>query len=361
MPESNMSEMAGVASMLNTKVVGAAGVLGDRAVGKTTFLGLLFHAQVRYGTRNEDTFRFRTDPATLETMGEIYRGMAEGSFPASTLKDQLNEPSFVLGYRLQRYGVLPESVTRGRHVVPFASIPATVFDVAGEDISEYIDSGVASTPVVQKLLSCDAAVLLVDCSKMTGGNSGPKFDAMLRYDKRVARLIVNFSEYKAQEWARLQAQGRVRGRPLVFISVFLTQWDQLDEEALARLGLHGTVPPGATSYRRRKYVEKLLRVFMPVTLSQLNGAKLVGVNLDQTAYFISYVETVKGPDGMAPAGRPRIRVRSAGVDEAAGPVYPYEEYVDFLEYFRRVAKEMASARKMQPFQAGGKGPKGGQP
>ena len=42
-----------------------AAILGDRACGKTTFLGLLYAAQVKYGTRVVDSFRFHAPLQSL--------------------------------------------------------------------------------------------------------------------------------------------------------------------------------------------------------------------------------------------------------------------------------------------------------
>jgi len=40
-------------------------LLGDRASGKTTFLGLLYSAQVKYGTGVQDDFRFHAPIQSL--------------------------------------------------------------------------------------------------------------------------------------------------------------------------------------------------------------------------------------------------------------------------------------------------------
>src|SRR5437667_9819521 len=73
-------------------------LLGDRASGKTTFLGLLYAAQVRYGTGVQDEFRFHAPMASLGMMSAVYEGMKDGRFPSATLKEEITELSFICGY-----------------------------------------------------------------------------------------------------------------------------------------------------------------------------------------------------------------------------------------------------------------------
>src|SRR5206468_4070816 len=62
-------------------------LLGDRASGKTTFLGLLYAAQVRYGTGVQEDFRFHAPMASLGMMSAVYEGMKDGRFPSATLQE----------------------------------------------------------------------------------------------------------------------------------------------------------------------------------------------------------------------------------------------------------------------------------
>src|SRR5881397_2746981 len=82
-------------------------VLGDRASGKTTFLGLLYAAQVHYGTGLQDSFRFSASPQSLKYMSAVYQNMKDGYFPSATLKDEMSLVEFIFGYRKIITGRLP--------------------------------------------------------------------------------------------------------------------------------------------------------------------------------------------------------------------------------------------------------------
>src|SRR5438046_10360046 len=66
-------------------------LLGDRASGKTTFLGLLYAAQVKYGTGVQDDFRFHAPMGSLNLMSAVYEGMKDARFPSATLKEEITE------------------------------------------------------------------------------------------------------------------------------------------------------------------------------------------------------------------------------------------------------------------------------
>ena len=72
-------------------------LLGDRASGKTTFLGLLYAAQVKYGTGVQDDFRFHAPIASLNVMSAVYEGMKDGRFPSATLKEEMASLRKTLG------------------------------------------------------------------------------------------------------------------------------------------------------------------------------------------------------------------------------------------------------------------------
>ena len=317
-----------------------AAILGDRASGKTTFLGLLYAAQVKYGTQTGDTFRFHAPPASLKFMGSIYEGMASGQFPSATLKDEITEVGFLFGYRRTVLGKLPSWVPQSKWLNPFSVLHFMAYDVSGEDVQEFIESGVASSPIIQQLLKSMVVVILVDCSKMTLQHDSPQYKQMLRYDTEVAKLAVNFQTYKVQEFQRLKAQGMADGLPLIYPAIVLTKYDQISDEVLAKLGLHRGIPSTDKEKARRDYAEAILRVFLPQTLAQLRGGKVAGVSFDQSAYFFSWIKTQTAEGGMAPVGRSQIVVKDASAQGAAEPDYSYDEYVGFIEHFRDIAHKV---------------------
>jgi len=323
-------------------------LLGDRASGKTTFLGLLYSAQVKYGTGVHDDFRFHAPMASLNIMSAVYEGMKDARFPSATLKEEITELSFIFGYLRKVTGKLPYYIRQQNWAKPFSTLRFSAYDVSGEDIEEFIETGIASRPLIQQLLKSVVVVVLVDCSKMTTDIDTPPYKKMLRYDSTVAKLLVAFQTYKKQEYDRLKDSGVSPDPPIIYPAFVLSKFDTLRDDVLARLGLHQGFPEDKRA--RREYAEALLRVFVPQTLSQIRGGKVAGVSMDKAEYFLSWVRT-ETQEGMEPVGQPRI-VRTGFRPEGGGePDFSYDEYVHFIEHFRHIANkipdEVLEAEKFQ--------------
>ena len=301
-----------------------AAILGDRACGKTTFLGLLYAAQVKYGTRVVDSFRFHAPLQSLRLMSQVYEGMKDARFPGATLKDEMTEIGFVFGYRKRFSGRLPAALKDKNWVNPFAKLSFAAYDVSGEDVQEFIETGVAASPIIQPAAQSHVVVILVDCSKMTTEIDSPVFRQMLKYDSEVASLLVSLQTYKKQEFSRMKTQGLSVGNPIIYPAIVLSKFDCIRDEVLVKLGLHRGVPVGDQKRKRKEYAEALLRVFMPQTLSQIRGGKVAGVNFDQAAYFFSWVRTETAEAGMQPVGAPRIVRKGFSADGGADPDFSYD-------------------------------------
>jgi hypothetical protein len=322
-----------------------AALLGDRASGKTTFLGALYAAEVQYGTSRADTFRFFAPPESLSMMSNIYRFMVNGSFPDATLKYEMDKVQFTFGFKtlvgrgMDLLKVHPEN----RFLQPWKGVRFAAYDVSGEDVQEYITSGVASSPIIKQLLESYVVVILVDCSRMTMDNTSPAFRRMVQYDGDVAKLIVNFATYKVQEYERQKAAGNKPARLKIFPAIVLTKTDLIRPETLHQLGLPPTIPAEHNSKDRRDFCEELLRVFLPQTLAQLRGARVEkgGPSFDQAEYFASWIRTVTAEAGMAPAAAPKIKLKAPAPGQPAQMDYSVDEYFAFIEYFRKIADEVA--------------------
>ncbi|HLF06830.1 MAG TPA: hypothetical protein VI893_06650 [Thermoplasmata archaeon] len=325
-----------------------AAILGDRASGKTTFLGLLYAAQVKYGTRTTDTFRFHAPPGSLKFMSSVYSSMKDGRFPSATLKDEMTQIEFLFGYRKMITGRLPAWIREQNWVNPFATLHFGAYDVSGEDVQEFIESGVASSPIIQQLLRAFVVVILVDCSKMTTDIDSPQFKRMLKYDGDVATLAVSFQAYKKEEFERSKAAGtETTGYPVLYPAIVLSKFDLLRDEVLMKLGLHRGMPSREKKRERKEYAEALLRVFLPQTLSQLRGGKVAGVSFDQAAYFVSWVKTEAAEAGMTPVGPPKITRKGFSAEGGAEIDFSYDEYVAFIEHFRDIANKVPDEVKEQ--------------
>src|SRR5213080_1666897 len=56
-------------------------IVGDRNSGKTTFLGLLYAAQVKFGSDKADGFRFHAAFESLDEISGVFQRLMSGSFP----------------------------------------------------------------------------------------------------------------------------------------------------------------------------------------------------------------------------------------------------------------------------------------
>ena len=330
-----------------------AAVLGDRASGKTTFLGLLYAAQVHYGTGLQDSFRFSASPQSLKYMSAVYQNMKDGYFPSATLKDEMSLVEFIFGYRKMVMGRLPAWIKEQNWVKPFSTLNFGAYDVSGEDVQEFIETGVAASAIIQQLLRAFVVVILVDCSKLTTDLDSQLYKRMLKYDGDVATLAVAFQKYKKDEYDRMKAQGMKVGSPVIYPTIVLSKFDTLRDEVLQKLGLARGMPPRQQPRDRKEYAEALLRAFLPQTLSQIRGGKVAGVSFDQASYFVSWINTEKGEGGMAPVGPPRIVRKGFSAEGGAEIDYSYDEYVAFIEHFRDIANKVPDeVREADKVQAG---------
>ena len=82
-------------------------IVGDRDSGKTTFLGLLYAAQVKSGSDRADDFRFHATMESLEEITLVFQRLMSGSFPDSATKEGIHEMRVHLGYRRRGLGIVP--------------------------------------------------------------------------------------------------------------------------------------------------------------------------------------------------------------------------------------------------------------
>jgi hypothetical protein len=68
-------------------------VIGDKDTGKTTFLALLYAAQIRYSDHSDGEFRFYIDPNSLDPISSEYSRMHMGGWPSNKLIKNSNEIS----------------------------------------------------------------------------------------------------------------------------------------------------------------------------------------------------------------------------------------------------------------------------
>src|SRR5438876_2391333 len=97
-------------------------LLGDRASGKTTFLGLLYSAQVKYGTGVQDDFRFHAPIGSLNLMSAVDEGMKDGRLPSATLNEEITEHGVIFGYLRKVVGKLPYYIRQQNWARQFSTL-----------------------------------------------------------------------------------------------------------------------------------------------------------------------------------------------------------------------------------------------
>src|SRR6266849_1136174 len=85
-------------------------IVGNRNSGKTTFLGLLYAAQVKFGSERADDFRFHASFESLDEISGVFQRLMSGAFPDSATKEGVREIAFRLSPPRPRLGIL----SRGR-------------------------------------------------------------------------------------------------------------------------------------------------------------------------------------------------------------------------------------------------------
>src|SRR5881628_677556 len=81
-------------------------IVGDRNSGKTTFLGLLYAAQVKFGSEKADDFRFHASFESLDEVSGVFQRLMSGAFPDSATKEGIREVTFRLSPPRSRLGIL---------------------------------------------------------------------------------------------------------------------------------------------------------------------------------------------------------------------------------------------------------------
>src|SRR5437899_10908282 len=88
-------------------------IVGDQNSGKTTFLGLLYAAQVKFGSDKADGFRFHAAFESLDEISGVFQRLMSGSFPDASTKEGIREIAFRLSYPKTRLRVLSRRPQRG--------------------------------------------------------------------------------------------------------------------------------------------------------------------------------------------------------------------------------------------------------
>lgn len=296
-------------------------IVGDRDSGKTSFLALLYLAQVRSGSDTADDFRFHVAFESLDEISDAFQQLMSGSFPDSATKEGIRGITFHLGYRRSGLGILSRLRSHGWTPGASASFHFILLRNLDEEMARFRSGSSLANAALRDVLESDAVAILVDSTKLCVKDEDRQLGLMGRYDSAVESLLT------ALHRSRIHG-GRRRLHPIFIFSKF----DSVDPAALRAAHVEGAPPNVQKTGPRTAYAQRLLDYNLPKTMARVRAREPRGLQFAKSSYFFSSVRT----EGAAAGRRTKVRLRPTG---GAGwePDYSADEYLALLECFWRIA------------------------
>jgi hypothetical protein len=307
--------------------VGSALVVGDRGSGLTTFVGLLYAAQLRLGTEEGDEFRFSADRESIRQLEGIYGELVAGRFPEWDADWDTHPLSFVFGFRSGTFPRLRGGAVR--HDGGFDSFRVQVGGISVESVAELAEHDAILEDSTRQLLRSPVVLPLVDASRLLPLTEDAERRPLERYDRMLAATLDLLSRF-------LSASRHRRHRTLYPMFV-VTKFDQCPRETLDRFLIPGGTPASWPAGTREAVGENILTSYLPETLRLFQTTKRRGEgHVALPRWFYSSLEVVPGPEGLRIARRSRIPVG------AWEPEYPFEEYRTLIHELATLAHRLPS-------------------
>ncbi|MGI0148122.1 MAG: hypothetical protein ACREDF_01135, partial [Thermoplasmata archaeon] len=255
-------------------------IIGDRNSGKTTFLGLLYAAQVKSGSDTADDFRFHANFESLDEITGVFQGLMSGSFPDSATKEGIREISFRLGYRTPGPGVLSRLRSRGWAAGVFLSFQFLLLRNLEDDMSRLRKGSSVSGGTLRDVLESDVIAILVDSTKLVLDDEEPHVGSIGNYDVAVEALLTAIQ--------RSQERG---GRNLLHPIFIFSKFDSVAPEALRVLNLEAAPPGVRNAGPRARYGQALLGRNLPKTMARVRAREPRGPKFATPLYFFTWVRT----------------------------------------------------------------------
>ena len=298
-------------------------IIGDRDSGKTTFLALLYAAQVKSGATRADDFRFHVDLASMEEISEVFQQLMSGSFPDSAAKEGISDINFHVGYRRSRLGILSRRRSKAWSPDTSASLHFVLLRNLDAEMSRFRSGSSLANVNLRDVLESDAMVILVDSTRLAVVGEENPHGTMTNYDGAVESLLTALQ------------RSRARGAPKRFHPIFLfSKFDSVNKKALRRAKIED-VPPGVRETTlRAAYARALLDTNLPKTIAKITNREVQGVRFAPPSYFFSRVATEAATENL------RDRVRLLRGDDGGWELdYSADEYLALLERLRTIATE----------------------
>jgi len=298
-------------------------IVGDRNSGKTTFLGLLYTAQVKFGSEKADDFRFHASFESLDEISGVFQRLMSGGFPNSATKEGVREVTFRLSPPKPKLGILSR---RRRNSVSddsdlFRLILLKSFE---DDVARSLEPGSSvGHMTLNEALVSDAIVIMVDATELAVSDEAAGHAPMAKVDAAVEALLTAIQRSRAHGEATLL-------HPIFAFSKF----DRVDPDSLRLLNLDAAPPDVRRRGPHAAYGKALVDRNLPKTIAAIEARKDRGLRFGAPAYFFSWVRT----DNTASARGEKIRLRHSG---AVGwePDFSSEEYLAFLTCLGDIAAD----------------------
>jgi hypothetical protein len=288
-------------------------VVGEPRSGRTTFVGLLYTAVVRFGIEETDRFRFHAERESIRRLEAIYGSLGDGHFPEGDV-DREGEPlQFVFGFRRNGFA----GWTRGGGEGDFDTVPVRVGGFAADEVAELAEHTPVLDEPTRQLLRSPIVIALVNAASLPPEPGGIDGLPIARYDQVLARTFETVARFLAAE--------RNRRARRIYPLFVLTQFDRIPEGTLRALGAAPGEPQSWSEEVRSDFGARVLLTHLPETARFLRRARDERVVPAPACWFFSGLATEEvGGDGL------RIRRRSRLPLGGWEPEYPYEEYRNLL-------------------------------
>ncbi len=298
-------------------------IVGDRDSGKTTFLVLLYAAQVKSGSDAADDFRFHVAFESFDEMSGAFQQLMSGSFPDSATKEGIRGISFHLGYRRPGLRILSRLRSRGWTPGASASLQFILLRNLEDEMSRFRKGTSLANATLRDVLESDAIAILVDSRKLAFNDEDRQLGPMGKYDSAVESLLTAMQ--------RSRQQGRRKWLHPIFI---FSKFDSVDPAALHAAEVEDAPPGVEKTGPRNAYAQALLDHNLPRTMARVRAREPRGLQFSKPSCFFSGVRT----EALAPDRRERVRLRQSG---GAGwePDYFKDEYLALLECLWKIATQ----------------------
>ncbi len=300
-------------------------VVGEPNSGRTTFVGLLYTAVVRFGTEEADRFRFSAERESIRRLEAIYGALGSGRFPEADLLREDEPLRFVFGFRRSGFGRLPRP---GGDDEEFDAIPVHVGGMAADEVAELGAHAPVLDDPTRRLLQSSVVIALINAAAVPPAPGGIDGLPIARYDLELAGTLETVARYLALQRAR-------KARRLYPLFV-LTQFDRIPEATLRAFGAPAGEPTSWSKTDRAAFGSQVLDTHLPETSRFLNRGREARVVTAPPTWFFSELALEQDR-----AGETRIRRRSRIPLGGWEPEYPYEEY-------RALLLELAHRARLAP-------------